>query len=165
MSTELRIGDTEREAAVAALSEHFAAGRLSKEEYDERTAAAFTARTSGTLAHLFVDLPAPHASPTAVSTTAPVTSPDPAPWPRSRNLAPRQAAWWSAATIPGIALLVALAIASQIPWFVAAIVAWVWCVRMVHATRHRSRPHPWRHHGHPPWRHHGHPQWHQPVRR
>ncbi len=31
MSGELRIGDTEREAAVAALSEHFAAGRLNKE--------------------------------------------------------------------------------------------------------------------------------------
>ena len=33
---ELRIGDAEREAAVTALGEHYAAGRLTKEEYDER---------------------------------------------------------------------------------------------------------------------------------
>ena len=33
---ELRIGDDEREAAVTALGEHYAAGRLTKDEYDER---------------------------------------------------------------------------------------------------------------------------------
>ena len=33
---ELRIGDAEREAAVTALGEHYAAGRLTKDEYDER---------------------------------------------------------------------------------------------------------------------------------
>ena len=33
---ELRIGDDDREAAVTALGEHYAAGRLTKEEYDER---------------------------------------------------------------------------------------------------------------------------------
>ena len=46
---ELRIGDAEREAAVAALGEHYAAGRLTKEEYDERPARAYDARTRSAL--------------------------------------------------------------------------------------------------------------------
>lgn len=57
---ELRIGDREREAAVSALGEHYVAGRLTKEEFDERTAVAWRARTSSQLAPLFVDLPPLH---------------------------------------------------------------------------------------------------------
>jgi uncharacterized membrane protein len=53
----LRVGDTEREAAVAALGEHFAAGRLTKEEYDERSDRAYAARTASDLHPLFADLP------------------------------------------------------------------------------------------------------------
>jgi len=55
---ELRIGDHERDAAVTALSEHYVAGRLTKDEYDERSAVAWRARTNSDLAPLFVDLPA-----------------------------------------------------------------------------------------------------------
>ena len=54
---ELRIGDSEREAAVAALGDHYAAGRLTKEEYDERAARAWEARTRSALWPLFSDLP------------------------------------------------------------------------------------------------------------
>jgi uncharacterized membrane protein len=56
---ELRIGDSEREAAVAALGDHYAAGRLTKEEYDERAARAWEARTRSALWPLFSDLPHP----------------------------------------------------------------------------------------------------------
>ena len=55
---ELRIGDGERDAAVAALGEHYAQGRLTKDELDERTDAAWTARTAADLRPLFADLPA-----------------------------------------------------------------------------------------------------------
>ena len=57
---EMRIGDAEREAAVQALGEHFAAGRLTKDEFDERSASAYAARTASALRPLFVDLPGPH---------------------------------------------------------------------------------------------------------
>ncbi|HET6654372.1 MAG TPA: DUF1707 domain-containing protein [Nocardioides sp.] len=57
---ELRISDEEREAAVASLGEHYAAGRLTKDEYDERASVAFKARTASALRPLFVDLPGPH---------------------------------------------------------------------------------------------------------
>jgi hypothetical protein len=54
---EMRIGDHERDAAVAALGEHYAAGRITKEEYDERSELAWKARTNSDLAPLFLDLP------------------------------------------------------------------------------------------------------------
>ncbi len=56
---ELRIGDAEREAAVSALGDHYAAGRLTKEEYDERSADVYRARTRSALWPLFADLPRP----------------------------------------------------------------------------------------------------------
>lgn len=56
---ELRIGDAERESAARALGEHFAEGRLTKDEYDERAERAWAARTASDLRPLFADLPAP----------------------------------------------------------------------------------------------------------
>lgn len=56
----LRIGDAERSGAVEALGEHFATGRLTHEEYDERATRALQARTAADVAPLFADLPAPY---------------------------------------------------------------------------------------------------------
>ena len=56
----LRIGTAERNAALRALDEHLAAGRLQIEEYGERSALAANAVTAADLAALFADLPAPH---------------------------------------------------------------------------------------------------------
>jgi TM2 domain-containing membrane protein YozV len=53
----VRIGNSEREAAVRELGEHFAEGRLDADEYEERAAAAYAAKTDGDLAPLFKDLP------------------------------------------------------------------------------------------------------------
>jgi hypothetical protein len=53
----LRVGDAEREQAARELGDHFAAGRLDREEYDERLEAAFAARTGQDLQVLFRDLP------------------------------------------------------------------------------------------------------------
>jgi hypothetical protein len=67
---EMRIGDSEREAAVTALGEHYAAGRLTKEEFDERADAAWAARSTSALRPLFADLPGP-ARPAATPPVAP----------------------------------------------------------------------------------------------
>ena len=56
----IRIGTAERTAAMKALDEHLAAGRLQIEEYGERSALAVNAVTAPELAALFDDLPAPH---------------------------------------------------------------------------------------------------------
>ena len=53
----LRIGDVERDRAVSALGDHYAAGRLTAEEFDDRSSRAGQARTTEDLAPLFADLP------------------------------------------------------------------------------------------------------------
>jgi hypothetical protein len=56
---DLRIGDGDREAAVAALREHFAHGRLTLEELIGRLDAALTATMQSELAQTTMDLPRP----------------------------------------------------------------------------------------------------------
>ncbi|MFX0580349.1 DUF1707 SHOCT-like domain-containing protein [Nocardia nepalensis] len=56
---EIRIGTAEREHAMQRLSDHFAAGRLSVAEFDERSAVVAAALTHGDLDKVFVDLPEP----------------------------------------------------------------------------------------------------------
>ncbi|WP_067563604.1 DUF1707 SHOCT-like domain-containing protein [Nocardia acidivorans] len=53
----LRVGTAEREQAAEALGKHFAAGRLDVDEYDERVARAYAAKTTEDLSVLFTDLP------------------------------------------------------------------------------------------------------------
>lgn len=57
---DLRVGDTDRQAALEALGTHLEAGRLTVDEYGDRSAAAAVAVRRGDLAVLFEDLPAPH---------------------------------------------------------------------------------------------------------
>jgi hypothetical protein len=56
---DLRIGDAERDAAMAQLREHFVAGRLTFDELTERIDAALTAKTQRQIDHLMADLPRP----------------------------------------------------------------------------------------------------------
>jgi hypothetical protein len=58
MNDTLRAADRDREETVATLREHYAQGRLSLEEFDERSTAAYAARTLGELRPLTADLPA-----------------------------------------------------------------------------------------------------------
>src|ERR671932_647493 len=53
----LRAADSDRQAVAAALGRHLSDGRLTVEEYDERLAKAYAARTYGDLDALFADLP------------------------------------------------------------------------------------------------------------
>jgi Domain of unknown function (DUF1707) len=54
---EMRVGDAEREAAAAELREHYASGRLTLDELNERIDKAFAAKTRGDLNVLMTDLP------------------------------------------------------------------------------------------------------------
>jgi len=54
----MRASDHDRENAVEVISEAYAVGRLSRDELDRRTGAAFSARTWGELGDLTADLPA-----------------------------------------------------------------------------------------------------------
>ena len=72
---ELRIGDAERESAASALGEHFAHGRITREEYDERSAAIWAARTASDLRPQFADLPGPHPAVLGAARRLPVGGP------------------------------------------------------------------------------------------
>ncbi|GAA2415428.1 DUF1707 domain-containing protein [Actinomadura vinacea] len=63
---EMRIGDVERDAVTAALHEHFAAGRLDREELDERLGVTLAAKTQGDLKTIVHDLPGPNGLPEPV---------------------------------------------------------------------------------------------------
>ncbi len=54
---DIRVGDTEREAIVNELREHFATGRLTQEEFNERVDQAFAAKTRADLKAVMQDLP------------------------------------------------------------------------------------------------------------
>jgi hypothetical protein len=71
---EIRVSDAERDQAVAELSEHFQSGRLTQEEFEDRSGRALQARTESDLVGLFSDLP---------NNTVPVppaVDPDMRPW-------------------------------------------------------------------------------------
>ena len=72
-SGSLRVSDADRDRAIAELSEHYQAGRLTTEEFEDRTGRALQARTTADLAALFTDLPrrqAPVTGATATSTAS-----------------------------------------------------------------------------------------------
>ncbi|MCI1749091.1 MAG: DUF1707 domain-containing protein [Acidipropionibacterium sp.] len=74
MDPNMRIGDSERDAAVGALRDHHVAGRLTAEEFSERMETALAAHTQGDLDALFQDLPEtpPPAAPASSTTSTAV---------------------------------------------------------------------------------------------
>jgi hypothetical protein len=94
-SGRLRVSDADRDRAIAELSEHYQAGRLTTEELEDRTGRALQARTTADLAALFTDLPrrqapltgsaAPGAAPGVAGTVPASTS---GAWPARVPVAP-----------------------------------------------------------------------------
>ena len=80
-----RVGDAEREAVTGQLREHYAAGRLSIEEFQARLDAAYAAATAGQLRRVTADLPAAGPGPAAAPALA-----GPRPAGRYRAASPRR---------------------------------------------------------------------------
>jgi hypothetical protein len=59
MDERIRASDADRERVTARLRDHYAEGRLTSEELDERTSAALHAKTFGDLRRVMADLPDP----------------------------------------------------------------------------------------------------------
>jgi uncharacterized membrane protein len=97
----IRISDADRDRATAQLRDHFAEGRLTTDELDERVTAALNAKTFGELRRVMADLPGP-------ALTPPRAQPPPraAPGPRAGVAAPP----WALRRRPRILPLVALAL-------------------------------------------------------
>ncbi len=96
LPARMKASDSDRDAVMSDLGEHFQAGRLTAGELDERTGRALAARTWGELRDLLADLPA-----TQPGLRAPaVRSLSARPWRSSGRFAP-----------PPIAVLAGLGIA------------------------------------------------------
>lgn len=77
MDDRIRVSDADREAITARLRDHFAEGRLTQDELDERVTAALNAKTFGDLRRLMADLPGP--APVAPQSARPQWA-GPPPW-------------------------------------------------------------------------------------
>jgi Flp pilus assembly protein TadB len=120
LNPEMRIGDAEREAAITALGEHFAAGRLTKEEFDERSAKAYAARTNADLRPLFVDLPGLQTRKTAKTQEEVRTE---------RRELRRQKGWWATLPLAPIFLvIVGVVLLTHLPVVLILIALWLWWI-------------------------------------
>jgi len=74
---DLRVSDADRDRALAALSEHYQAGRLTLEEFEERSGQALASKTARELTGLFTDLPTTQAgaTPTGQAVAVPEARP------------------------------------------------------------------------------------------
>ena len=100
----LRAADTDRAAVATVLGQHMSAGRLTVDEYDERLARTYAAKTYGELEELTADLPAAVPAPRTESTSPAVTGTAHVPthlggwdadsWRRSSNAAFRSVIVW-----------------------------------------------------------------------
>ena len=121
---DLRLSDADRDDAIARLSEHYAAGRLDKDEFDERSDAVWTARTGADLAPVFADL-------------GPVRAERPrrpyrGPWGRR--------GWFRLPFMPVLFVLIALTVLTHVPFI---LLAFVGCVLLL-GRRRRHAWHSWR---------------------
>lgn len=73
MYDNIRISDADRERVTSRLREHFAEGRLTQDELDERISATLSAKTFGDLKPIMADLPEPEPA-------GPQPGPMPPPW-------------------------------------------------------------------------------------
>jgi hypothetical protein len=118
----VRIGDAEREAAVRALQEHLAAGRLTSVEYEERSLRAGNAARWNDVHRLFADLPEPRPVPGAPSgRIPPVPSTADAP---ERHPAVRHWAGRATAVAPVVALALVIITHSWV-WFLLIPLAYI----------------------------------------
>lgn len=72
---EMRVGDAEREAAAAELREHYASGRLTLDELNERVDKAFAAKTRADLNAVMTDLPSARPGGSGTAAGGPARSP------------------------------------------------------------------------------------------
>jgi hypothetical protein len=125
----LRASDAERERAAETLRRHHADGRLSTEEFEERTERAYAATTLGDMDQLFSDLPR-------------LRAPEGEPRPR------RTWVWPPVAAVPILVALVAIAVVSSAHflWLLWPLMFFLFFrfARRGYAWRSRGWPEPWR---------------------
>jgi Domain of unknown function (DUF1707) len=152
MYDNIRISDAEREQVTARLREHFAEGRLTSEELDERITATLSAKTYGDLSGIMADLPEPG----SLGPQPPQPGPVPSAWTtrpvyyrrRPRFLPVALLILFAALVLPGAgwAFFAFIKIA-LLAWLVLCIAGIVTASRIRRRVRHSGRSgygEPWR---------------------
>jgi hypothetical protein len=67
MDDSIRVSDADRDRVTGELRDHFAAGRITPSELDERLSATLNAKTFGDLRRIMADLPGPGPAPLAAA--------------------------------------------------------------------------------------------------
>ena len=125
----LRVSDAERDTAVSELSTHFQVGRLTMDEFDERSDQALRAKTRSDLAVLFTDLPS--AAPAPANPVAAKYGPaKPAPLAR-RSSVPIWAFVAVLAAINAITLVYSFANHQHHVVFIGPILLWLLLLRRI----------------------------------
>jgi len=143
MDDSIRVSDADRDRVTAQLRDHFAAGRITPGELDQRLSAALNARTFGDLRRIMADLPGSVAAPLGAAPPPLRATP---PWAVRRRHPP----------FPPLILLALLA-ALLIPgagWLLAAFVNMIlllWLMTFVAGAFAFDRSQRRRHHG--GWQH------------
>lgn len=119
---DVRLSDAEREAAVNALSEHYAAGRLTKDEYDDRSQRAFDARFAGELPALFEDLPGGHQPRQSLA-----RGPQVAPWRATTNGYWRPPRFLPLVGLAMLGAIVTTVIVFNLPWLLFGLFIFFMC--------------------------------------
>jgi hypothetical protein len=127
----IRLSDAERDAAAADLGEHYAQGRLSADEHDERLGAVWAAKTRAEIGPILRDLPSAYAG-----VAAPARQAEPPRGPAYWSSGPR--VWNTARRLPTplfvvLALVVALTVLTHLPFILFGLLVWVFV-----AGRHRG---------------------------
>ncbi len=144
-SGSMRVSDADRDQAIAELSEHYQAGRLTTEEFEDRSGLALQARTTADLADLFTDLPRRQAPTTGATTGAASTAP------ASTAPASPTRAWPARVPVAPVTILAVVAVLAllsghlfHIAWVpVVAIIV----VRLLAGGRNRRDGRHWDRHG------------------
>jgi len=129
-TSSLRLSNADRDAAVSALSRAHADGRISAEEFSERSATAKTAVTRGDLAPLFTDLPAAvhgaESVPPASFSAPPAAAPSYAAAPRDTYTRARPLGGAAGVAAVSITPIVVLIVFLAIGFLVPGGFAWSW---------------------------------------
>ena len=123
MDDRLRTSDADRDRVTALLRDHFAEGRLTSEELDERLTATLNAKTFGDLRRVLADLPGPAPAPLQVGRIPPQAAPVRVRRRRGPRLLPlAMLAFAAALVIPGAGwLFLAFFQAVLLLWLVACV--------------------------------------------
>lgn len=131
MNDQIRIGDAEREVAVSALSDHFVAGRLTREEFEERSTRAHSATTQRDVKALFVDLPGRPAAP-------PRARPGVGEGPRPMAGHGWRRPFWPAVLLPLLLVAIGLTVLTHLPFILLLLIGFI-CLRFWVRPRRHSR--------------------------